>query len=92
MPDDHKAPKSSRTSATPPKLSEIGRLDNACPYCGEPLVKRPERKTRCPHCRSTIFVRMRPFDSQRVLLTAQETGLIEAEWMAFQVWTKRHSS
>ena len=84
MPDDHEVPKS-----PPPKLSEIGRLDGACPYCGESLAKRPERKTVCPSCRNAIYVRMRPFDRERVLLTEQQASKIEAEWTALQIWSKR---
>jgi uncharacterized Zn finger protein (UPF0148 family) len=84
MPEDPKATKSPR-----PKLSEIGRLDSACPYCAEPLARRPERKTICPHCRNAIFVRMRPLDRERVLLTEQQAGKIEAEWTALQIWSKR---
>ena len=73
----------------PPVLSEIGRLDSTCPSCEQPLPKRPERKTACPHCGEWIFVRSRPLDRQRVLLTGQQTTQIEAEWSHFQTWSKR---
>ncbi len=53
------------------------------------MPKRPERKTNCPHCGNAIFVRMRPYDRARVLLTEQQASRIEAEWTAFQIWSKR---
>jgi DNA-directed RNA polymerase subunit RPC12/RpoP len=72
-----------------PELSAIGRLDNVCPYCEEELAKKPERKTACPHCGNYIFVRSRPFDRQRVLLTEAQTNQVEAEWTSLQAWSKR---
>ena len=87
MPRRLKLPRTPR-----PELSEIGRLDSVCPYCDETLERRPERKTECPHCHKPIFVRSRPFDRQRVLLTEQQTLQIEAEWSRFQIWSKRGRS
>jgi DNA-directed RNA polymerase subunit RPC12/RpoP len=78
---NHRAPR--------PALSEIGRLDSTCPYCEEELAKRPERKTACPHCGRFIFVRSRPYDRKRVLLTDLEANQIETEWSALQMWVKR---
>jgi DNA-directed RNA polymerase subunit RPC12/RpoP len=75
-----------------PKLSDIGRLDSVCPHCGEHLERRPERKAACPHCGEWIFVRTRPLDRQRVLLTEPETSKVEAEWARFQIWSKRTKS
>ena len=72
-----------------PTLSEIGRVDNLCPYCEQRLTKRPERKTACPHCGNLIFVRSRPVDRKRVLLTESQTSEVEAEWASFQIWSKR---
>ena len=64
-------------------LTEIGRLDNTCPNCGANLSKRPGRKTKCPHCGGFIFVRTRPYDRQRVLVTEEQSRLLEAEWSSF---------
>jgi uncharacterized Zn finger protein (UPF0148 family) len=64
-------------------LTEIGHLDNACPNCGVVLSERPGRKTKCPHCGGFIFVRTRPFDRQRVLVTEEQARLLEAEWSSF---------
>jgi hypothetical protein len=83
MPDDREA------SSQRPQSSAIGRLDSVCPYCDELLARRPERKTTCPHCSGAIFVRRRPLDRERVLLTEPQVLRIEAEWTALQVWTKR---
>jgi DNA-directed RNA polymerase subunit RPC12/RpoP len=72
-----------------PKLSELGRIDSVCPYCERELSRRPERKSRCPHCGDSVFVRIRPFDRKRVLLTEQQTSAEESEWTALQLWMKR---
>ncbi len=80
-PDERRAPK--------PPLSEIGRLDDVCPSCDEPLPVRPMRKSGCPHCGVPIFVRLRPFDRQRVLLTDLQTAQVESEWTMLQAWEKR---
>ena len=65
------------------RFSKIGRLDNVCPNCGVALAKRPGSKTRCQHCGGFIFVRTRPFDRQRVLLTEVEVKTVEAEWTQY---------
>jgi uncharacterized Zn finger protein (UPF0148 family) len=61
-----------------------------CPYCEEPLPKRPKRKTICPHCGNAIYVRVRPLDRARVLLTEAQTRQVENEWTTYQTWAKRH--
>jgi DNA polymerase-3 subunit epsilon len=61
-------------------LTEVGCLDNTCPNCGAALSFRPGRKTKCPHCGEFIFVRTRPFDRRRVLVTKEQATLIEVEW------------
>jgi uncharacterized Zn finger protein (UPF0148 family) len=64
-------------------LTAIGNLDNTCPACGTGLSKRPTRKTKCPHCAAFIFVRTRPLDRQRVLVTEEQSLRLEAEWASF---------
>jgi DNA-directed RNA polymerase subunit RPC12/RpoP len=64
-------------------LTEIGRLDNACPNCGAILAQRPGRKAKCPHCGNFIFVRTRPIDRRRVLVTHNQADQLEAEWSGF---------
>lgn len=66
-----------------PTFSNAGRVDNACPNCHQELIKRPGRKTKCPHCGTFIYVRTRPLDRKRVLVTADEARRLQAEWVAF---------
>ena len=77
------------SSVARPRLSDIGRLGSDCPYCERALPKRPERKTACPYCGEWIYVRSRPLDRARVLLTGQQASQVEAEWTQFQLWAKR---
>lgn len=50
-----------------------------CPCCQKPLSKIPDRKTKCPHCSEFMFVRTRPKDNVRVLVTEKEAGEIDEE-------------
>lgn len=65
-------------------LSEIGRVDDVCPYCGQALAKRPSRKTACSYCKQFIFVRTRPYDRKSVLVTEEQANLLQAEWSGFE--------
>ncbi|MES2255139.1 MAG: hypothetical protein V4559_08870 [Pseudomonadota bacterium] len=71
------------------EMNDIGRLDNYCPYCGIELKKRPVRRTACKHCLHDIFVRTRPLDKMRVLLTEQEAKIVEGQWARFKHVTIR---
>ena len=51
-----------------------------CPYCSSPLKKEPTRKTKCPSCRKPIFVKSRPTDKTRKLVTQEQADDIEHEW------------
>jgi DNA-directed RNA polymerase subunit RPC12/RpoP len=51
-----------------------------CPHCGKELAKIPSRKTKCPHCGNYMFVRTRPENRVRVLVTESEAQRIDAEW------------
>lgn len=51
-----------------------------CPNCGSELKKVPVRKTRCPHCRQFMFVRTRPTDRARVIVSEEESKRIDFEW------------
>jgi hypothetical protein len=51
-----------------------------CPYCGGALAKILGRKTRCPSCGEFMFVRTRPKDKARLVVTALEAERIEEEW------------
>lgn len=65
------------------RFNEIGRLDNLCPNCEAPFATRPNKKTKCTKCGSVVFVRTRPFDRQRVLVTESQAALLETEWSQY---------
>lgn len=66
--------------APPAQPKEIGETDAICPYCHAQLAKKPGRKAKCPTCGNYIYVRTRPLDRQRVLVTENECELIERQW------------
>ena len=43
-----------------------------CPNCHKALSKIPSAKTKCPHCGENMFVRTRPKDNARVVVTKAE--------------------
>ena len=51
-----------------------------CPYCHLALKKIPGAKTKCPHCARSIFVRTRPEDFSRVLVTRAEAERIDTDY------------
>jgi len=51
-----------------------------CPYCHKSLSKIPGSKTKCPHCGEFMFVRTRPKDNVRVVITKDEAEKIKEEW------------
>jgi ssDNA-binding Zn-finger/Zn-ribbon topoisomerase 1 len=59
------------------RFAEIGNLEAICPYCGEPLKKKPGRKKKCPHCGNYVYVRKRPRDGERVLVTVAQMKIID---------------
>jgi hypothetical protein len=72
----------------PPKqlrvtLTEIGQLDDICPYCGQALNKRPTKRTLCLNCQNFIYVKIRPIDHQEVLVTKEQEELLKKEWHSF---------
>lgn len=58
----------------------IGNAHATCPHCGKHLDKMPGRKKKCPHCEHFMFVRTRPSDKQRVLVTEEQVERIEELW------------
>ncbi len=70
-------------SAEDAEVVGLGRLDlrrPECPSCHKVLQRVPERKTTCADCGEFIFVRTRPRDNARVVVTAQEAERIEQDW------------
>lgn len=59
----------------------LGNTDSICPHCSKPLGKMPRRKKKCPHCGQFMYVRTRPDDGRRVLVTEEGTRQIEEPWM-----------
>lgn len=51
-----------------------------CPYCHASLAKIPGRKTKCPTCGEFMYVRTRPKDNVRVVVTKKEADKIDEDW------------
>ena len=51
-----------------------------CPYCHKTLPKVPGRKKKCLHCGGFMFVRTRPEDRARVVVTQAEADRIDCDW------------
>lgn len=51
-----------------------------CPYCKKELSKIPGAKTKCPHCAEFMFVRTRPKDNVRIVVTKKEANQIDEDW------------
>jgi DNA-directed RNA polymerase subunit RPC12/RpoP len=66
---------------TKPKHELLGNTDPVCPYCSETLDKIPGRKKKCPHCGNYMYVRTRPSDKKRVVVTEQDAAKIDEQWM-----------
>lgn len=64
----------------------------ACPSCGVVLETAPQRKKKCPSCGEYIYVRTRPSDRQRVLVTEAGVKAIQREWEADHFISKWISS
>jgi len=64
-----------------PKYETLGNTEPVCPYCAKPLDKMPGRKTKCPFCSNYMYVRTRPVDKKRVVVTEQDAAKIDEQWM-----------
>jgi DNA-directed RNA polymerase subunit RPC12/RpoP len=62
------------------KSGDIGKIDSVCQNCENILSKRPSRNAKCQHCGKFIFVRPRPLDRKRVLVTESEAEAIQNQW------------
>jgi hypothetical protein len=58
----------------------LDQREAQCPYCHGSLKKVPGAKTKCPHCHEAIFVRTRPKDGARVVVTADGARQFDKEW------------
>ena len=59
---------------------KVGNVDAVCPYCNNTLEKKPGRKKKCPSCNNFIYVRTRPKDGKKVLVTREQTEILEEQW------------
>ncbi len=71
---------SMRQSLALRRLPKIGLSDPVCPYCYGHLEQKPAKKKKCPHCGKYIYVRTRPQDQMKVLVTDKQAELIEEQW------------
>lgn len=58
----------------------IGNVKPLCPYCNFYLEKMPARKKACPNCKEFIFVRTRPYDRKKVLVTDKQVEEIQEQY------------
>lgn len=61
-------------------MISYGRTDAICPYCENEFSRRPLAKTKCKSCSGYVYVRTRPTDKQRILLTEADAELVEIQW------------
>jgi len=68
--------------------SEFGYLqkDAKCPNCHEALAKIPKRKSKCPHCEKVFYVRTRPSDREKVIVTEEGALAIEQAWAKYHLY------
>jgi SPP1 gp7 family putative phage head morphogenesis protein len=59
----------------------LGNTEPVCPHCAKLLDKMPGRKTKCPFCANYMYVRTRPVDKKRVVVTEQDAAKIDEQWM-----------
>jgi tetratricopeptide (TPR) repeat protein len=59
-----------------------------CPYCLGGLPRAPKRKSKCPNCGKSIFVKNRPGSSEVVLVTEDDAKKIDEEWE----WSRKTST
>jgi hypothetical protein len=64
-------------------LTKIGLFDQ-CPHCFKKLNKIPGRKKKCDFCGNFIYVRTRPIDKKRVLVSKLQAQEIENQWEIYQ--------
>ncbi len=61
-------------------LDKFKKQKPNCPYCEASLDPVPTRKKKCPSCGQFIYVRRRPSDRKRILVTEEDAKRIEEEW------------
>jgi DNA-directed RNA polymerase subunit RPC12/RpoP len=61
-------------------FEDIGNVEPVCPNCGKAIESKPSRKKKCPECGKFMFVRTRPSDNKKVLVTEAQAEVIEEQW------------
>ena len=61
-------------------LKPLGNIDAVCPSCNGRLDEFPKRKKKCPNCGEYIYVRTRPRDKNKVLVTYDESEEIKKQY------------
>ncbi|MCX6844454.1 MAG: hypothetical protein NTX53_19505 [candidate division WOR-3 bacterium] len=59
----------------------VGCTEPVCPHCQQRLEMMPVRKKKCPSCGQFIYVRTRPADRAKVLVTEAQAAVIEQQWV-----------
>jgi len=65
-------------------LEAIGNIDPICPCCNFRLDKKPNNKKKCPNCASMIYVRIRPHDREKVLVSENQAIQIKHQWEQYR--------
>lgn len=62
------------------KEKNVDKEEPSCPYCHKILDKMPQRKKKCPFCKSAIYIKNIPSKKGRFLVTEEDAKKIDAEW------------
>ena len=71
---------SAKTANDNDRATPLDLRETKCPNCQKVLDKIPSRKTKCPYCGEYVYVRTRPKDRARIVVTKAGADKIEAEW------------
>jgi hypothetical protein len=63
-----------------PKLTYIGTTGSVCPFCEHALKTMPEQSQKCPHCGEYVYVRSRPIDERKILVTESQIQIVDEQW------------
>ena len=63
-----------------PKLRYIGNTGPVCPFCEHALKEMPEQSQKCPHCGDYVYVRSRPIDDRKILVTESQIQIVDEQW------------
>lgn len=74
------APTAPANSNPPSSVLMAPETKPECPGCHGGLKKIPSRRTKCPHCGQFIYVKRRPDENTKKLVTKQEAQRIDVLW------------